>query len=231
MEAKIVAITGTYKGLGAALSMLLAKKGYKLVLGGRNKAELEKFTTEIKKFSDAAAVVMDVRKKKECEHFVVAAIKKFGRLDLLINNAGIWKSASFEEVTEADLQEMFETNLFGPIYTTQAAVSIMKKQGSGHILNIGSTSAVDYKSSHVAYGASKAALVGFTGCLRTELEGTGIRVSVFSPGGMKTELFRVKPERMKEDFMDPAFVAEKIVEHIEHPTDEWHVVLRRPQKK
>lgn len=229
MSAKVAAITGAYKGLGAALAKALAKKGYKLVIGGRDKQELEKFSMEIRKLTDAVSVVMDVRKKRDCERFVQVATKAFGRLDLLINNAGVWKLTPIEEITEDALQEMFETNVFGPIYCAQAAVTIMKKQGHGHILNIGSTAAVTYKNNHIAYSPSKAALVNFTGCLHTELEGTGIRVSVFSPGGMKTELFRTKSAWVQPDFMDPAFVAEKVMEHIEHPSEEWHIILRRPK--
>ena len=103
----------------------------------------------------------------------------------------------------------------------------MRRQASGHILNIGSTAAVDLKPSHIAYGASKAALVGFTGCLRSELAGTGVRASVFSPGGMKTGLFRAYPDRVKEDYMDPTVVAQRILDHIDHPTEEWHITLRR----
>ena len=227
MAAKVAAITGAYSGIGASLSRMLAKKGYRLVLGGRNKEELEKFAKGLRSLTSVETVVMDVRNRKECERFVYKAEEKFGRLDLLVNNAGIWKIAGIEEVTEQDIKDMFETNVFGPMYCSQAAVKIMKRQGTGHILNIGSTTAVDYRSSHTAYGASKAALVGFTGCLKAELEGTGIRVSVISPGGTKTQLFRSFPERMKDDFMEPDFVAGKIIHHIENPVDEWHVVIRR----
>lgn len=225
---KVAAITGAYKGLGAALSKLFAEKGYKLVLGGRDKNELGKFIHKLKGDTDIEIVVMDVRSKEDCERFIDAAVKRFGRLDLLINNAGWWKAGSIDEVTEEDIKIMFETHVFGPIYCSQAAIKIMKQQGNGHILNIGSTAAIDHKTSHIAYGTSKAALIGFTGCLRSELQGTGIRVSVFSPGGMKTDLFRSKPERMQDTFMDPAFVAQKVMEHVENPSDEWHVILRRP---
>ncbi len=229
MAKKVAAITGAYSGLGAALSGTLAKRGYKLVLGGRDKAKLEKFADEAKNIAAVETVIMDVRNKKDCEWFINTAVEKFGRIDILINNAGIWKMANIDEVTEQDIKDMFEINVFGPIYCSQAAIKTMRKQKSGHILNIGSTAAVDYKTSHIAYGSSKSALIGFTGCLRTELEGTGIRVSVFSPGGMKTKLFRSKPERMKEYFMEPNFVAEKILQHIENPNDEWNVTLRRPK--
>jgi len=230
MEPKIAAITGAYSGLGAALSRLLAKKGYKLVLGGRNKAELQRFIDEIKKVTDAVAVTMDVRKKDDCKRFIKAAEESFGRLDLLINNAGIWKLAKVEDAKEEDIKNIFETNVFGPIYCAQAAISVMKKQGKGFILNIGSTAGIDYKSSFVAYGSSKAALISLTGCLRAELEGTGIKVAAVSPGGMKTNLFRSEPEKNLDEYMDPDSVAEKILDYIENPTDEWHLVIRRPSK-
>lgn len=229
MVTKVVAITGAYSGLGAALSKTFAKRGYKLVLGGKNKTELDKFAHEIKNITAVETVTIDVRNKKDCERFINTTVEKFGRIDILINNAGIWKMANIDEVIEQDIKDMFEINVFGPIYCSQAAVRIMRKQKSGHIMNIGSTAAVDYKTSHIAYGSSKSALVSFTGSLKTELEGTGIRVSVFSPGGMKTKLFRTKPDRVTEDYMDPTFVAEKILQYIENPTDEWHVILRRPK--
>ena len=225
---KVAAITGAYGGLGAALSKALAKKGYKLVLGGRDGAALEKFAAEVRGLTDVAAVTMDVRSKSDCERLVDAAVEKFGRLDLLINNAGVWDLASFEETSEAQLREMFETNFFGPFFCSQAAVRLMKKQGSGHMLNIGSTAAVDYKTALIAYGTSKAALIALTNFLRGELKGTGIRVSVFSPGGIKTGVFRRHPEMLKSDYMEPSFVAGKIIEHIENPTDDWHVILKRP---
>lgn len=229
MAQKIAAITGAYKGLGAALAQTLAMRGYGLVLGGRDQEALSRFVKEIQTKTDAIGVVMDVRKKADCARLIATAVERFGRLDLLVNNAGVWKPAPIEEVAEEDVRSMFETNAMGPIYCAQAAVRVMKKQGSGHILNIGSTAAVDYKTSHIAYGASKAGLIGFTGCLRTELQGTGIRVSVVSPGGMRTDLFRAKPRPDWLQFMDPQYVAEKIVEHIENPTDEWHVIIRRPR--
>lgn len=224
---KVAAITGAYSGLGAALAELLAKKGYALVLGGRNEKKLNGFIDKMQKMTEVEPVVMDVRKKEDCHKFIEQAVKRFGKLDLLINNAGVWTRAAIEEVTEEEITDIFATNIFGPIYLSQAAVKIMKQQGSGQILNIGSTSAIDYKTAHIAYGSSKAALIGFTGCLRTELQGAGIRVTCFNPGGIKSNLFRDHPLPNLEEFMEPKFVAEKILKHIESNSDEWNVVLRR----
>ena len=227
---KVAAITGAYSGLGAALSELLAKKGYALVLGGRDKEKLQQFTEKMKKITEVEAVQMDVRKKDDCSKFIQEGVKRFQRLDILINNAGIlYTLTPLEEITEEELLDTYRVNVFGPIYCAQAAVKIMKKQSSGHIVNIGSTSALDYKPSHTAYGSSKSALVGFSGSLKTELQGTGIKVTCFNPGGMKTELFRRQPERKTLEFMDPQLVAQKIVEHLESNSEEWLITLRRPK--
>jgi len=227
LEGKVVAITGAYSGLGAALSEALAKKGCKLVLGGREKEKLGIFAEKI---PTAVPVLVDVRKMEDCEHFISESVKKFGRLDIMINNAGILsRFSNIEEVTEEELLDAFRTNLFGTIFCTQAAVRRMKNQGGGTIVNIGSTSAVDYKSSHIAYGTSKCAVVGLTGMLNKELNGTGIRAFCFSPGGMKTHLFRNQPERNTGGYMEPSVVSEKIIECLENPPEDWHIVLRRPK--
>ncbi len=229
MTEKVVAITGAYKGLGAELSELLAKKGYKLIIGGRDKKGLKSFSEKIGKLTPVEPIVVDVRNKKQCEEFVQAAVKKFGRLDILINNAGfLGKKIDFENIEENELRETFETNFFGAFFCSQEAVRLMKKQNSGLILNIGSTASVDYTTNNIGYAASKSALIGLTTCLRNDLSETEIQVKVFHPGGMKTDLFRKhQPERKTKDFMDTKYVAEKIFEFME--TDEWSSALRRKE--
>ncbi len=226
---KVAAITGAYGGLGAELSKLLARKGYALVLGGRNAGKLQELIDSLGSTCKAIAVVIDVTNPKDCEKFVNTAVSKFGRLDLLINNAGTWKKTIFEELTPMEIQDMFVTNAFGPMYCSQVAVKIMKKQNSGHILNIGSTAGVDYMTGNVAYGSAKAALIAFTACLGKQLNGTGIKVTAFSPGAFKTEIFKHNPEIYETDFyknaMLPEFVAKKVMKHIENPK-KWHVVLQ-----
>ncbi len=227
LRGKVVAITGAYKGLGAALSEAFAEKGCKLVLGGRNKEELLTFCQKIEKTAEAIPIVMDVRNKGDCEQIIKKAVDEFGRIDILINNAGVWWISDIENVSKEDVATMFETNTFGPLWSTRAALEVMKKQESGCIVNICSTAAVDYKSSHLLYGASKSALLGLTGCLAEDLKDTGIRIIGFCPGGMKTELFRHNPERYRDDFMDPSYVAEYLISFIESDSKEWLVILRR----
>lgn len=232
-EKKVAVITGGYKGIGGALSELLAKKGYALVIGGRNEKELRAFSKTLQKWTEAEPVVMDVRKKEDCVSFFQQAVQRFGKVDLFVNNAGmLGKKQSMEEISEEELRETFETNVYGPFFCMQEAVKIMKKQGFGHILNIGSTSAIDSSSSNLAYASSKAALTGCTATLRNELSGTGIRVSIFHPAGTKTAIFqRFQSERNIERFMDAELVAQKIVEHLSSDTSEWSVVFRGEEKQ
>lgn len=229
-KSKVVAITGAYSGLGAALAQGLAKKEYSLILGGRNKQSLNKFTEKIKKITTAEAVFMDVKKKSDCQKLIQTAVTTFGRLDILINNAGfLGKKTATENIAEEELKETFETNVYGPFFCTQEALKIMKQQNAGHILNIGSTSAIDNSSSNLAYGSSKSALIGMTATLRNELSNSKIKVTCFNPAGIKTNIFKkYQPERNISDFMNPSFVALKIIEHIESNSKEWNLILREP---
>jgi len=228
MEQKVMVITGAYSGLGAALTKAALKKGYKLALGGKDFAKLEAFCNELGQPGDVVAVACDVTQQMDCFTLIEEAVKMFGRVDVLINNAGVLKNSPINKITPDELWDAFETNVFGVVFCCQAALNVMKKQNSGLILNIGSTTVIDYKPNHVSYGASKSAVVGLTGNLRKELEGTGITACVFSPGGMKTNLFRDTPDKDLSGYMEPSFVAEKIMGYIEAPIKDWHVVLRRP---
>ena len=123
---------------------------------------------------------------------------------------------------------MFEVNVFGTMFCTKAAVSEMKKRSKGLIINIASTAALDFKLHQLTYGATKHAVLGFTGSLYEELKNTGIKSICFCPGGMKTNLYRRKIENLKHEFMDPEFVANYLIEQIETDNPEWLIVLRRP---
>jgi NAD(P)-dependent dehydrogenase (short-subunit alcohol dehydrogenase family) len=225
---KVMVITGANGGLGAAISRLALNKGYKLVLGGKDEAKIQAFCNDLGQPDDVMGVACDVSQQMDCFGLIDEAVKRFGRVDILINNAGVLKFSPINKITPDELWDTFEVNLFGAIFCSQAALNVMKKQNSGLILNIGSTSAIDYQLDHISYSTSKAALVAFTGNLRKELEGTGITACAFSPGGIKTELFRNHPSMDLSAFMEPMFVAEKIFGYIENPIKDWHVVLRRP---
>jgi len=229
LNGKVVVITGAYSGLGRALSEQFAGKGCKLVLAGRDDKKLASFTKEIGDITDAASVITDIRSEKDCQHMIDYAVKKFGRVDLLVNNAGVWEPGSADDVTEKQLKAVFETNVFGTAYCSKYAARRMKKQGKGIIVNIASTAGIDYKTNLIAYSASKHAIVGFTGSMSEELKGTEIKILCFCPGGIKTGLYRKYPKINANEYMEPNFVAQHLIRHIENPSEEWLIVLRRPK--
>jgi len=233
---KVAAITGACGGLGRALSHALAEQGYSLVVGGRSQAALSGLTQDLSAFTKVEGIVLDIRKSSECKKFISAAEEKFGRLDVLINNAGILKMEDIEDVEENNLKDIFDTNVFGTIFCTRAAAKIMKKQGSGCIVNIASRAAVDrYPPMLSVYTASKAAVIGFSGCLKNELAHDNIDVFAVSPYFItSTRLYRSVDSHTKADgkqklvlnaVLHPESVAEKILERIENPKGEWHVIL------
>lgn len=231
MEQKVMVITGAYSGLGAAIAKEALKRGYKLVLGGKDEGKLEAFCNELGDTGDVVGVACDVSQQMDCFTLIDGAVKAFDRVDILINNAGVLKNSPINKITPDELWDTFEVNVFGAIFCSQAALNVMRKQNSGIILTIGSTTIIDYKVNHISYGASKSAVVGFIGNLRKELEGTDIVACMFSPGGIRTNLFRDTPDKDLSEFMEPSFVAGKILGYIESPIKEWHVVLRRPSAK
>lgn len=233
---KVAAITGAYGGLGRELSYLMAEQGYAIVASGRDEVSLAKLIQELKSKTRAEGILADVRKSSECERFIAAAQEKFGRLDVLINNAAVLKMEPIEDMGEDNLKDIFETNVFGAVFCSKAAARIMKKQKSGCIVNIASRAAVDrYPQMLYAYTASKAALIGFSGCLRNELADSGIDVFVVSPYVIRdTLLYRSVEDRTKAEakqkivasaVMTAKSVAQKILERIEGPGGEWHIIL------
>lgn len=226
LEGKVVAITGAYSGLGAALAHALAKKNCKLVLVGRDKQKLAEFAS---KFNHVKIVVADIRNESDCKNIIDFTVEAFGHIDIIINNAGVWAAGAAEEITPDQMKHIFEANVFGTSYCCKYAVMQMKKQKNGLIINVASTAGIDHKTGLIAYSASKHAIVGFTGSLEEELKGTGVRAVCFCPGGIKTNIYRKYPEVDTKNFMEPSFVADHLINQIEAGNPDWLIVLRRPK--
>jgi NADP-dependent 3-hydroxy acid dehydrogenase YdfG len=240
---KVAAVTGAYKGLGAEITKKLLAEGWSVAIGGRNPDSLRSFAKGLEKQfggpGRVRAFAFDVRNRNECSGFVKAAVDEFKRLDLLVNNAGVLYSDSEVEANPANGREMEETNVKGPLYCAVPAMTVMERQGGGHILTIASVAAVDPKPGLLAYSETKARVLGLMGALREKAKAKGVVVSVFSPGGMKTQLFRhlekeIGPSWAPKyaEYMDPAFAAQKVMDHVHRleadPRAEWHEILRRP---
>ncbi|NMB47073.1 MAG: SDR family oxidoreductase [Firmicutes bacterium] len=189
---KVAVVTGGAQGLGLAMGQALANAGANLVIMDIN---LEKSKVEAKKIKteygvQTLALRADVRNQKEVEGVVAEVAKRFGKLDIFVNNAGICKNIKAEEMSLEDWQEVIDINLTGVFIGCQAAGKQMLKQGSGSIINIASMSGsiVNVPQPQCSYNASKAGVMHLTKSLASEWAEHNIRVNSISPGYMKTAM-------------------------------------------
>ena len=184
---KVVLITGGSRGLGLVLARQLAKAGAKLAICSRDAAELERARTDLEK--DGAEVftgLCDVRNQDTVDEFVAAADGHFGRIDALVNNAGVIQVAPLENQTRADFEEALNIHFWGAFNMMQAVIPHLKKQGAGRIVNIASIGGKVAIPHLAPYSASKFALVGLSNAMRGELQKDNIFVTTVCPGLMRT---------------------------------------------
>jgi hypothetical protein len=169
-----------------------------------------------------------VAKEEDVELLAAYAVKEFGCIDLWINNAGIWlPHASIEDTDLKKVQEMFLVNVFGTMNGSKIALTQMRKQGHGTVVNIISTSGLIARPQSSGYAASKWAVRGFTDSIREEVKGTDIHVLSVYPGGMQTDLFgEQKPEEMNK-YMTFESVAEKIIENLDALEPLTELIIKR----
>lgn len=224
---KIIVITGAASGLGFALSKVFRKAGARVISTDINKKELTKKSKLVESFP----VPADITKEKDVLDLVKKVIKKFGRIDVWVNNAGLWAAhAPVEKLDTKKLRKIVEVNLLGTIYSTKAALIEMKKKGEGVIVNIISTSALEGRPGSSGYCASKYGVVGFTKSLALEVKDTDIKVLAIYPGGMKTHLFDEKKPANIDAYMDPEYVATKILENFKKENPDPELVIRNSNK-
>ena len=187
LKGKIAIITGASSGIGAALALQISREGASVILAARRREKLEQLAAEITRAGQVALpITADVTKRADAEMLVRTAVERFGRVDILVNNAGRGHFASVEDTTDEMIRSMFELNVYPLWYTTRPALTQMKKQGSGHIINIASMAGKIGYPYNSAYVAAKHACVGFTHALRMELMETGIHATVVWPAGVLT---------------------------------------------
>ena len=186
---QIALITGGSRGIGYAVAEAYLREGAKVVICGRDAVRLKEAATRLAALGEVMAVLCDASDLDQVEAMVVQAIDRFGRIDILINNAGI--SMTYGRVGEIDPRQwayVIAVNLIGTFNGCHAVIPHMLKQGKGKIFNLKGYGA-DFPSPRAtAYGATKAAIVAFTRSLAREYKGTGITANIFSPGMVKTEL-------------------------------------------
>lgn len=187
LQGKVVVITGASMGIGEEIAKLFAREGAKLVLCSRDLARVEAARERIGAGDNAISVACDVSKREQVDALVRAALKRFGRIDVLINNAGFGLNDSLAELDMAQCRQLFETNLFGAMECMQAVIPVMRQQGGGDIVNISSVSghiATPYMS---VYAASKHGMQAMGRAARMELKKHNINVLTVSPGYIATD--------------------------------------------
>ncbi len=237
-EAAII-ITGASSGIGRATALALAERGARLCLLARAEAQLTEAVLEAKErgAADAFHCACDVREEREVERAVTAALDRFGRVDALINSAGLSLNGEVDGYALDDWRTVMDTNLTGTFLTCRAVLPAMKRQGGGQIINISSGAGRNGIKQMAAYCAAKFGVIGFTESLALEVRNQNIRVSVLLPGSVATNFSRTaKRERQTADSggqdigysMTPDEVASVIVAMLAQADQAWmsEVVLR-----
>ncbi len=178
-------ITGTSKGFGRIWAEAALERGDQVVATARNIDTLSELN---EKYGDRVlSLELDVNDKVKVDEAVKKAHDKFGRLDIVINNAGYGQFGAIEELSEQEARDQMETNLFGALWVTQAVLPILREQKSGHIIQVSSIGGVHAFAGIGMYHASKWALEGFSQALNQEVKDLGIKVTLIEPGGFSTD--------------------------------------------
>lgn len=193
---KVVVVTGASSGIGAAVAIAFAAAGARLILGARRRDRLDALIAgELDAGCEAVAVDCDVREEEAVRALFAAGLNRFGRIDILINNAGIADHTPTAELSLERWSEVIDTNLTGAFLCAREAFAIMRRQGGGRIIHIGSLSAQVPRPDTIAYAASKFGLAGLNHSLAIDGRAHGIASSIFHPGVVGTELVRGGGER------------------------------------
>jgi NADP-dependent 3-hydroxy acid dehydrogenase YdfG len=186
---RVALITGASSGIGAATALQLGNAGARVALAARRSDRLRELTERIRHAGgEATAITADVADQASAEQLVATVVERFGKLDLLVNNAGVMMLAPFAEGAPADWRRMVEVNLLGLFYTTRAALPHLKRAGGGHVVNVSSVAGRIGFPMAAVYTATKFGVVGFSEALRKETLAQKTRVTVIEPGAVATEL-------------------------------------------
>ncbi|WP_329095670.1 SDR family oxidoreductase [Streptomyces sp. NBC_01439] len=232
---KVVAITGAGSGIGEATALLLAERGAKVVLGARRTERLQALAARIERAGgEAAWICTNVTRRGEVTGLVDLARERYGRLDVLVSNAGVGLISPLDELRVEDWEEMIDVNLKGVLYGIAAALPLFREQGSGHFVNIVSTAGLRVVPLQSVYAGTKNAVRTISEGLRQEA-GDSLRVTVVSPGAVRTDFTermgpeaRARIDRMMETALSPDAVARAIAFAVEQPdgVDVGDIVVR-----
>jgi NADP-dependent 3-hydroxy acid dehydrogenase YdfG len=189
LEGKVAVVTGASSGIGEATVRALVGEGACVVAGARRKERLEELVeVATRDGGRVVAVGCDVTDERQAHALVNRAIEELGRIDILVNNAGVMLLSKVEKGLSDEWRRMFDVNVLGLLYATDAAVEAMKRQGSGHIVNISSVAGRKTRPTVGVYSGTKFAVNAISEALRQELLEDGIRITMVEPGAVATEL-------------------------------------------
>jgi len=189
LEGKVAVVTGASSGIGEATVRALVGEGASVVAGARRKERLEELVEEATgEGGRVVAAECDVTDERQAHALVNRAVEEFGRIDILVNNAGVMLLSKVEKGLSDEWRRMFDVNVLGLLYATDAAVEAMKRRGSGHIVNISSVAGRKTRPTVGVYSGTKFAVNAISEALRQELLEDGIRITMVEPGAVATEL-------------------------------------------
>jgi 3-oxoacyl-[acyl-carrier protein] reductase len=202
LAGKVAVVTGGTRGIGLAIARLLADDGASVVVSGRDPDRLESAAKELEALgASALAVAADAAKREDADRLVEAAKERFGRIDVLVNNAGITRDQLLVRMKDDDWDKVVETNLRGVFLMTRAVGKVMMRQKSGRMINISSTAGLMGNAGQVNYSAAKAGVIGLSKAAARELAHWNILVNVVAPGLVETDMAAAIPAEGREALM------------------------------
>lgn len=225
LKNKVVVITGGSKGLGKALACVFLNEQAKVIINSRSRKELEKASKEI----GAVSFAGNVDNENDMRKLADFAVKKFKKIDIWINNAGIstQNNLPIEKINVKKAHKVMEVNFFGTFYGSRSVMKYMKKQKYGTIVNIISMSSLTGRPLSSVYSSSKWAVRGFTEALRMALKPENILVIAVHPGGIKTTIFGKFKPRGYDNWMEPSYVAKKIVQNLKLKKPKEEIIINK----
>lgn len=220
---KVVVITGASSGIGEAAALLLAERGAKVVLGARGADRLEALAARIvNNGGEAVYASTDVRQREDLSRLVALAYERYGKIDVLVSNAGVMPISPLDDLRVEDWEDMIDVNIKGVLYGIAAALPVFREQGFGHFVNTASTAGHKTVPSQSVYSGTKFAVRAISEGLRQEA-GDKLRVTIISPGIVKTGYTEKATDPVVRDklrlAMTPDAVARAIAYAIEQPDD------------
>src|SRR5215207_697973 len=196
LDGKVAVVTGASSGIGEATAKALAAEGATVVVAARRQDRLEDLVERINgDGGKALAVSCDVTDEEQAHDLIQRAKDEFGRVDILVNNAGVMQLSEVKKGLSDEWRTMFEVNVLGLLYVTDATIEVMKEQGTGHLVNISSLASRGTRPALGVYSGTKMAVNGISEALRQELLEDDIRVTMVEPGAVETEL----PEHITDE--------------------------------